>query len=79
MMLLHLKIITEYRFTPVIDDVERAQRILSGLCPDCGKAIAEHTLLCPTEHENRIQRLKNAVAKRSLINTLNEVKDKKDV
>ena len=63
----------------MIDDVTRAERILSGVCPDCGKAILEHTLLCPTEHENRIQRLKNAVAKKSLMNTLNAVKDKKDV
>lgn len=61
------------------DDVERAAKILSGLCPDCGKPIAEHTIICPTEHKNRMQRLKNTVVKQTLVNTLEHVKETKDV
>lgn len=61
------------------DDVERALRVLSGLCPDCGKTLKEHTITCPTEHKNRIQKLKNFYVTKSLLYTLNNIKESKDV
>lgn len=60
------------------DNIDRAQRILEGKCPDCGKTLEEHTVICPTEHNNRLRRLKNAVVKNSLLDTMTKILDIKD-
>lgn len=79
MMLLCLQTNTGYGYTHVIDNTVRAERILQGLCPDCGKDIKDHTLVCPTEYNNRIQKLKNAIVVQSLVNEFYKVKDSKAI
>lgn len=60
-------------------DVEIAQRILEGRCPVCGHIEPSHSILCDKEEYNRLLKLKNKIAKTAIIDTLNEVKDKKNV
>ena len=57
--------------------VEQIQRILEGRCPDCGKYPPNHSVLCDSEEFNRLMKLKNTVAKNSLLDAMHKVKDKK--
>ena len=61
------------------DEIEQAQRILEGRCPACGHKLPGHSIVCDEEEFSRLLKLKNTIAKNKMINTLKELKEKKDV
>lgn len=63
----------------MIDEIDYIQRILEGRCPACGHELPEHSIVCNQEEYDRLLKLKNAIAKRNIIDTVKKVKDQKDV